>query len=69
MFLGGLLPNEEVGRGACCAGKKRKPSRRRATAIWKERFATLSEVERNKARQELHKLATAVCRRARGKVR
>lgn len=39
----------------------------RAAAILEEHFATLPKHEESKARKELHKLATAVSRRARGK--
>jgi hypothetical protein len=40
---------------------------RRAAAVLEEHFATLSKSEETKARKELHELATAVSRRARGK--
>ena len=40
---------------------------RRAAALLEEHFATLSKTEEAKARKELHNLATAVSRRARGK--
>jgi hypothetical protein len=39
----------------------------RATSILEEHFATLPKHEEIKARKELHKLATAVSRRTRGK--
>jgi hypothetical protein len=50
-------------------GKKSKTEQaaRRAAAILEEHFATLSKVDETRARKELHKLATAVSRRARGK--
>jgi len=45
-----------------------KDAARRAAAILEEHFATLSESAEAKARKELHKLASVVSRRARGKV-
>lgn len=46
---------------------KTEQAARRAAAILEEHFATLSKVEETKARKELHNLANAVSRRARGK--
>jgi hypothetical protein len=39
----------------------------RAAAILEEHFATLPKHQENKGRKELHRLATAVSRHARGK--
>ena len=48
---------------------KKQPSESvvRAAAILEQHFSTLSKAKERKARQDLHKLATAVSRRARGK--
>jgi hypothetical protein len=72
VFSLGLLSDEEISReGLLSKERERKTEKAapRAAALLEERFATLSKVERNKARQELDKLATAVSRRAPGKVR
>ncbi len=48
--------------------RSRKDASRRAAAILEEHFATLSESAEAKARKDMHKLASVVSRRARGKV-
>jgi hypothetical protein len=52
-------------------GKQAKTEQvaQRAAALLEEHFATLATVERNKARQELHQLATAVSRLARARAK
>jgi hypothetical protein len=56
-----------------CAAKRKNKARTadsvvRAAAILERHFSTLSKPKEKKARRDLHKLATAVSRRARGKV-
>jgi len=48
--------------------RSKRDAASRAAVLLEELFATLSESAETKARQDLHRLASVVSRRARGKV-